>query len=159
LQTLVGRSREDAAEKRTINTHLKKAMFELRARLDELDTLSTCPTCKRPMDGRHKQRLREELVGQGARLRDEFRANESACRALDTTIARDEGLLGQAAHALEAREAVHRRLAQTEAVLTQAEEALRQTNLLERELGERQRALAEGRFASEARASLARLDG
>ena len=62
LQALVGRSREDAAEKRTINTQLKKEMFELRARLDELDQLSTCPTCKRPMDGRHKQRLRDELV-------------------------------------------------------------------------------------------------
>jgi exonuclease SbcC len=159
LQTLVGRSREDAAEKRTINTHLKNEMFELRARLDELDMLSTCPTCKRPMDGRHKQGLREELVGQGTRLRDEFRANESACRALDTAISRDEGLLGQAARALEAREAVHRRLAQTETVLAQAEEALQHTNLLARELGERRRALAEGRFANEAKASLARLDG
>jgi exonuclease SbcC len=159
LQTLVGRSREDAAEKRTVNTHLKKEMFELRTRLDELDTLSTCPTCKRPMDGRHKQRLREELVGQGTRLRDEFRANESACRNLDATIARDEGLLGQAAKALEARESVHRRLAQAEAALAHAEEALRQTSLLERELAERQRGLAEGRFAAEARTSLARLDG
>ncbi len=158
LQSVVGRSREDAAEKRTINTHLKKEMFELRTRLDELDTLSTCPTCKRPMDGRHKQRLRQELVGQGTRLRDEFRANESACRALDTTITRDEGLLGQATKALEAREAVHRRLAQTETVLAQAEEALRLTNVLEHELADRQRALTEGRFASEARAALARLD-
>jgi exonuclease SbcC len=159
LQNVVGRSREDAAEKRTINTHLKKEMFELRARLDELDTLSTCPTCKRSMDGRHKQRLREELVGQGTRLRDEFRTNESACRALDETIARDEGLLGRAARALEAREAVHRRMAQSEAAVSQAEEALQQTTLLERELVERRRALAEGRFATAARDSLTRLDG
>jgi exonuclease SbcC len=158
LQKVVGRSREDAAEKRTVNTHLKKEMFELRSRLDELDTLSTCPTCKRPMDGRHKQRLRDELVRQGTQLRDEFRANESGCRTLDATIARDEGLLGQAAQALGARETIHRRLAQTEAMLGQAEEALRQTGLLERELAERQGALAKGGFAVEARGSLARLD-
>lgn len=158
LQGVVGRSREDAAEKRTVNTHLKKEMFELRARLDELDTLSTCPTCKRAMDGRHKQRLRDELVRQGAQLRDEFRANESACRALDATIGRDEGLLSQAARALENREAVHRRLAQTEALVGQAEEALRQTGLLEQELADRQRALAEGRFATEARTAMKQLD-
>ena len=47
LQTIVGRSREDAAAKRTVNTQLKKEMFELRGRLDELESLSTCPTCKR----------------------------------------------------------------------------------------------------------------
>src|SRR5207302_4137403 len=60
LQAVVGRSREDAAEKRTINAQLKKEMLELRGRLDELEALSTCPTCKRAMDAHHKQRLREE---------------------------------------------------------------------------------------------------
>jgi DNA repair protein SbcC/Rad50 len=158
LQGLVGRSREDAAEKRTVNTHLKKEMFELRARLDELDTLSTCPTCKRPMDARHKQRLRDELVSQGTRLRDEFRTNEGACRALEATIARDEDLLSQAASALEDRAAVHRRLAQTETLVAQAEEALRQTTSLERELAERRRLLSHAGFATEAREKLARLN-
>src|SRR5207237_8064422 len=54
LQPIVGRSREDAAAKRTVNTQLKKEMFELRVRLDELESLSTCPTCKRHMDEKHK---------------------------------------------------------------------------------------------------------
>jgi exonuclease SbcC len=158
LQGVVGHSREDAAEKRTVNTQLKKEMFELRARLDELDTLSTCPTCKRPMDGRHKQRLRDELVSQGTRLRDEFRANEGTCRDLDATITRDEALLAQAAQTLQAREAVHRRLAQVETLIAQAEEALRQTTTLDRELTERRRLLTDAGFAVEARQNLANVD-
>lgn len=158
LQGIVGRSREDAAAKRTINAQLKKEMFELRARLDELDTLSTCPTCKRPMDPRHKKRLRDELVGQGTQLRDQFRGNEAACRELETTIDRDEGLLAQATAALQGREAVHRRLAQIESLLRQAEEALHQSSVLEKELAERQLLLTDNRFALEARRELARLD-
>ena len=158
LQGVVGRAREDAAEKRTINTQLKKEMFELRGRLDELDTRSNCPTCKRPMDARHKQTLRAELVSLGTRLRDEFRTNESACRSLDETITRDEGLLGQAARALQDREAVHRRLAQTETLVAQAEEALRQTAVLERDLAERRRLLTDAGFATEARQKLAHLE-
>jgi exonuclease SbcC len=158
LLGVVGHAREDAAEKRTINTQLKKDMFELRARLDELDKLSTCPTCKRTMDARHKQALRNELVGQGTQLRDEFRANEATCRALEVAIKRDEGLLAQAAAALQDRESVHRRSAQTESLIAHAEEALRQNGVLEAELAERRRALNEGGFAPEARRELSRLD-
>ena len=158
LQAVVGRAREDAAEKRTINSQLKKEMLDLRARLDELETLSTCPTCKRPMDARHKERMQEDLGGQGRRLRDEFRANETVCRELDSAIKRDEGLLAQAAAALQDRDAVHRRLAQTESLLAQAEEALRQSALLEKELAERQGLLSDERFASESRHELTRLD-
>lgn len=158
LQTVVGSSREDAAAKRTVNTQLKKEMFELRARLDELETLSTCPTCKRPMDDRHKQRLQQELRGQGTQLRDAFRANEALCRELEAAIARDQGLLAQAAAALQEREAIHRRLAQTESLIAHAEDALRQADALERELAERQRLLGEGRFAVEARRDMARLE-
>ncbi len=158
LQGVVGRSREDAAEKRTVNAQLKKEMFELRARLDELDTLSTCPTCKRSMDGLHKRRLREDLVTQGTRLRDEFRANEAACRDIDAVIARDEKLLAEAAAALKDREAIHRRLVETESLITHTEDAVRQAVSLEAELAQRKRTLASGTFASEARAQLANLD-
>jgi DNA repair protein SbcC/Rad50 len=158
LQGVVGRSREEAAEKRTINSRLKSDMLQLRARLDELETQSTCPTCKRPMDARHKQRLGDELVSQGTRLRDEFRANEASWRALEDAIGRDEALLTQAAAALQDREAIHRRTAQAESALAQAEEALRQSGVLEAELVERRKLLREGRFAADARGELQRLD-
>ena len=158
LQAVVGRSREGAAEKRTINGQLKKEMLELKARLDELDTLSTCPTCKRTMDGHHKQRLRQEYVTQGTRLRDEFRANESGCRQLDTTIARDEGLLAQTGKALLAREGILRRVTQAESAVAQAEEASRQTTALEKELADRQRLLQRKEFATEARRNLGALE-
>jgi exonuclease SbcC len=110
------------------------------------------------MDSRHKQRLRDELVVQGTRLRDEFRANETLCRELDTVIKRDERLLAQATAALQDREGIHRRLAQVETLIAHAEEALQQATTLERELAERQRLLQTTGFARETRAELARLD-
>ena len=158
LQAVVGRAREEAAEKRTVNTQLKKEMLELRARLDELDELSTCPTCQRPMDARHKQRLRDEYVAQGTRLRDEFRAIEITCRELDASVARDEALLSQAATALQGREGVLRRLAQAESAVAQAEEAVRTGSTLQAELAERQRLLREGAFAAEARRQIHHLE-
>ena len=158
LQAVVGRTREEAAEKRTINAQLKKEMLELRARLDELDELSMCPACRRPMDARHKQRLRDEYVAQGSRLRDEFRAIETTCRELDASVARDEALLMRAATALQGREGVLRRVAQAESAVAQADEATRVASTLERELAERQRLLREGAFAVEARRQLCRLE-
>jgi exonuclease SbcC len=158
LLAIVGHSREDAAAKRTVNTQLKKDMLELRARMNELETLSTCPTCKRTMDQRHKQRLQQELTTQGTGLRDEFRANEAACRELESAIGRDEALLAQATAALRDREGVHKRVAQAETAVTTAEEALRQSGVLEKELSERTRALNDKQFAAEARRELARLD-
>jgi exonuclease SbcC len=158
LLGVVGRAREDSAEKRTINAQLKKEMLELRERLDQLETLSTCPTCRQPMDARHKAALSKELTGQGTRLRDEFRSNEATWRALELAITRDEALLAKAAAALKERESIHRRTAQAESALAQAEEALRQSGVLERELAERQRLLNEERFAVDARRELGRLD-
>src|SRR5207302_10353884 len=82
LQAQVGHSREEAAEKRTVNAHLRQQMQELRARIDELEKLSTCPTCRRPMDPPHKARLRDEYSDQGTALRDRFRAHEAEYRKL-----------------------------------------------------------------------------
>src|SRR5919199_670889 len=158
LQAVVARAREEAAEKRTINAQLKKDMLDLRTRLDELDQLSTCPTCRQPMDPRHKQRLRDEYVAQGSRLRDEFRAFEATCRELEASVVRDEALLAQAASALQAREAVLRRLTQAEAAVAQAEEATRTAAGLEGELAERQRVLRDAGFAVEARRELQRVE-
>ena len=62
LQAVVGRAREQAAEKRTINAQLKKEMFNLREQLNELEQLSTCPTCRRAMDAEHDgQKLMAEM--------------------------------------------------------------------------------------------------
>jgi exonuclease SbcC len=158
LLGLVGRSREEAAEKRTVNAQLKKDMLAIRAQLDQLEQLSTCPTCRRAMDAHHKQRLRDEYVAQGTRLRDEFRTHEALCRDLDATVARDEALLAEAARALQEREAIHRRLAQTETLVGQVEEAQRQMAVLHAELTERQKILTKRTFAAEARQQLGRLE-
>src|SRR5215472_8230460 len=108
LQATVTAFREQAAEKRAINAQLKKEMLELRGRIEELEQLSTCPTCRRPMDVAHKQRLQREYSQQGARLRDEFRSHESTCRELDTAISRSDAQLGQVSQQLVSRDRVQR---------------------------------------------------
>ena len=158
LQALVGESREQAAEKRTVNAQLKKDMLDLRARLTEIEQLSTCPTCRRSMDTGHKQRLRGEFATQGTRLRDEFRAHEAAYRELDAAVAKHEARLGELTAALQQREAIHRRLAQTESLTAQTEEAQRQLGVLTRELAERQRLLTGHGFAQPARLQLAQFE-
>jgi DNA repair protein SbcC/Rad50 len=158
LQIVVVRAREEAAEKRTVNAQLKKEMFELRAQLDELEKLSTCPTCRRAMDAHHKQRLRDEYVASGTRLRDEFRAHEASGRELDATVATHEAKLAELARALQEREAIHRRAAQTENLVTQVEQAQRQAGVLQQELAQRQRLLKEQAFAPDARQQLARVE-
>ena len=158
LQALVGRAREEAAEKRTINAQLKKDMFNLREQLNNLDKLSACPTCRRAMDAEHKQRLRAEYVTQGTRLRDEFRTFEAICRELDATVARDEALLAAAIAALQKREVIHRRLAQAESQVNQADEAQRQLELLQGELADRRRVLEDNDFAMPDRRRLAELE-
>jgi exonuclease SbcC len=155
---VVSRAREDAAEKRTVNTQLKKEMLELRARVDELESLSTCPTCKRPMDPRHKQRLQGEYMTQGVQLRNQFRSNEAAWHALETDIARNTALLEKAGSQIRERESIHRRMAQLESSVARAEEAAQQSVQLEKELDARRRALQDGGFAAEARRDLARLE-
>lgn len=158
LQAIVGKAREEAAEKRMVNAQLKREMLNLREQLDELEKLSTCPTCRRSMDADHKQRLRNEYLGQGSRLRDEFRAFEAVCRELDATVSRDEALLAEAGRALLDREGIQRRLAQTETQLQHAQEAQAQLSVLQAELGDRQRALEDRLFAPEERKRLVELE-
>src|SRR5260370_14167582 len=158
LRAVVGRAREDAGEKRTVNTQLKKEMFEIRAQIDELEKLSTCPTCRRAVDAHHKQRLHAEYAAQGTRLRDDFRTHEAAYRELDAAVVRDEAVLAEAARALQDREGTHRRLVQAENLVAQAQEAQRQLGELRVELVERQRLLKENLFATSERKRLASIE-
>jgi exonuclease SbcC len=159
LQTVVARSREDAAEKRAVNSQLKRDMLALRERIDALEKLSTCPTCRRKMDGLHKQRLTAEYAAQGTALRDQFRAHEANCRDLEARIGRDAEQLQVLANTLGAREAAQRRLAQAESLLSQAQDAQRQLGVLQHELAARQRLLGEELFAAEARTRLRDVEG
>ncbi|MGI9149266.1 MAG: AAA family ATPase [Chloroflexota bacterium] len=158
LQRLVGQLREESAEKRTVNVQLKKDMLDLRAQLNQLEQLSTCPTCRREMDAPHKHTLQQEFAVQGRQLRDDFRAHEASYRAVDEKVARHEAKLAQLSHALQSREPTHRLLAQVESLITQAEDARRQLGTLERELVERQQLLACNGFAPQARQQLAQLE-
>src|SRR4029079_9712834 len=107
---------------------------------------SVCPTCRRPMDGQHKVRLRQDFVARGTRLRDQFRAHERVCRELDATVSASEQELARLATALDGRTAVQRRLAQAEARVTQAEQARRELATLQGDLADRQRVLRDETF-------------
>jgi len=157
LQVTTGHCREDAAEKRTVNAHLKQQMLDLRERIDELQTLATCPTCQRPMDASHKQRLQAEYARQGSSLRDQFRTHEAAYKELEATVARHEHQLAELAKGLVGREDTQRRLAQAESAVAQATEAHTQLTALEPELAQRRTFLQEQQFAPAARRELAEL--
>ncbi|HET6316430.1 MAG TPA: SMC family ATPase, partial [Chloroflexota bacterium] len=150
----IGVTREDAAEKRTLNAQLKKEMLELRQRLDSLEDLATCPTCQRPMDAAHKRRLRDELSESGTKLRDEFRAQEAVCRELEGRVVRDEAELAALGQQLAGRDAVHRRVVEGEGQLQLAAEAQRQGTLLQVELAAQRQLLRENSFAPDARLRL-----
>jgi exonuclease SbcC len=158
LQRRVSAAREDAAEKRTVNAQLKKEMLQLRQRLDSLDQLAICPTCQRPMDVQHKQRLREEYSSSGVQLRDQFRGQEAVCRDIDTRVARDEAQLAQLAQQLSTRDAVHRRMVEAEGQLQQASDAQRQLALLQVELAAQHQLLRESSFAPDARVKLGEIE-
>lgn len=158
LQTRVAAMREEAAEKRTVNGHLKQEMLELRGRIDELEKLSTCPTCRRPMDARHKQELQQQYATQGGQLRDRFRAQETEYRELDMRVGQAEAELATAAGKLTKREAVQRRLVETEGQLQQAREAEQQLTVLQAELVDRQNLLHKAAFAPAARKQLAEVE-
>ena len=154
-----GPFREEAAEKRTVNTQLKKEMFELRGQLDELEKLSTCPTCRRAMDAQHKQRLRDEYVAAGTRLRDEFRAHEASGRELDASVARHEAKLAELARrAPGARGDPSSRGADREPGRRRSSRHSARLSVLQPELAQRQRLLKDAAFAPEARQQLARLE-
>ena len=158
LQQDIARRREEAAERRTVNTHLKEQMLELRKRMDELDQLSACPTCRRPMDDRHKRRLHDEYAQQGTTLREDFRSHEATYRELDAGIERDQSQLATLERELNGRTAAQRALAQAERALAEAEQAQQQLAVLQRDLSQRQLALREARFAPEARAQLSQTE-
>jgi DNA repair protein SbcC/Rad50 len=155
LQATLGTVREVVAEKRTVNTQLKKEMLELRQRMDSLEQLSTCPTCRRPMDADHKQQLRSEYQSSGAQLRDQFRAHEADYRELEARVTRDEAQLAHLAAQLTERDAIHRQVVESEGRLRQAQEGQQQLAVLEAELGQRQQLLRGNAFLPEAREQLA----
>jgi exonuclease SbcC len=157
LQKEIAGRREQAAEKRTVNAHLKQQMLELRQRIEEVETASTCPTCRRTMDAAHKQRLTDEYRTQGIALRDQFRAHEAHTRELESGIARDERKLAELAESLLVREDLQRRAARVENDLAHAVEAQQQSGVLQQELSVRQALLTEQRFAPEARQQCASL--
>ncbi len=155
LQAEAVRAREDAAEKRTINTQLKAEMEELRGRIDELAALATCPACQRPLDPSHKATLRAAYEAQGGELKTRFRANERLYRALEAAVAEHDARLAQLAAQLAGREAAQQRLAAAESAHAQAVQAEQRLAAAQRELAELETILAERRFAPEARAALA----
>jgi DNA repair protein SbcC/Rad50 len=158
LQQDVARCREEAAERRTVNTHLKEQMLDLRRRMDELNQLSACPTCQRPMDEGHKRRLHDEYTEQGTTLREQFRSHEAMYRELDARIERDQAQLALLEQELAGRETMQRRLAQAERGVAEAEDAQRALTALEQERAQRQVVLRERRFAPEACAQLAQVE-
>ncbi len=155
LQTVAVGCREEAAEKRTINTQLKGEMEQLRARIEELGTLETCPACRRPIDASHRSELRASYEAQGKDLAARFRTNEKIYRKLEGTVAGHDAELARLAERLASREAAQQRFAAAESAVARAMQAEQRLGSVQAELSELEKILAEHRVAPEARAELA----
>lgn len=152
------RNREMIATHRASNAHLKDAMQELRARIEELERLASCPVCLRPVQPAHKDQLRKGYQAQGIELRERFRSQEKACFELDVTVKQHESELRQVGDQLAGQEEAQRKLAQLESAVLCAQEAQQRVAALQDEIVDWQAALVEQRYAPEARRDLAELE-
>lgn len=158
LLEMSAQTRETIAGHRASNGHLKDSMRELRAQIDALDGLATCPVCQRPVEAEHKERLRAGYRVQGVALRDRFRSQEKACQELELLAKQQDTELHQLADRLAGREDALRKLALLEGAVVHAQEAQQQEALLRGEIVQYETALAEGAHAPEARRAVADLD-
>ncbi len=155
LQEEAVRAREEVAEKRTVNTQLKGEMEQLRARIDTLESMTVCPSCQRPMDASHRQKLRGEYEDQGRDLAARFRANEKVYRQLEGVVAKHDAELAELATRLKAREEAQKRFAAAETALAHAVRAEQQLTVVQTEKQELATILQQEEFAPEPRAALA----
>lgn len=161
LEARLQQSRQQQTQALSENQVLKPRMDELKKRLDQLKSLQSaeCPLCGQPLGLEDRQRLIETLQAEGTQMGNTYRAN----RALVESCAAQIGALEQELTRLNQMEGEQRRLAQQAAQLEERgiQWERRQSEWQQvgaRRLAEIERLLAEGAYAPEAQAELARID-
>jgi DNA repair protein SbcC/Rad50 len=161
LEKLAQAGREKLAELRAENGNLKSAMDELKGRIQKLEAAQgvLCPLCGQSLSPEHRQSTLEQLQADGTQQGDRYRTNQAAMKELTGQITNTEFQITKSASSDSQRLNASRNIAQ----LTERLESLRkQSDEWEQagaqRLGELTKLLEKGKFALEARKSLAKLD-
>lgn len=87
-QTHSGQLSEERAELEATNRALRTEMFNIKDRLDRLNSAedATCPLCGQPLDEKHRTELIAQLSEEGTLRGDTFRANEKHVKAITEDI-------------------------------------------------------------------------
>ena len=84
IQGDIATLKEESAERRANNEHLKGTMNELKERIDTLKEVegAACPLCGQPLTDDHRSTLLESLQIEGTEQGDSFRANVARMEAI-----------------------------------------------------------------------------
>jgi exonuclease SbcC len=153
--------REKLAELRAENGSLKTGMDELFGRIEKLKAAQgvLCPLCGQSLSPEHRQSTLEQLTADGKQQGDRWRANVAAMKELTVQLSITDSKITKSTSADSQRLNASRNIAQ----LSERLESLgKQSDEWEqagaKRLGAITKLLEKGKFALEARKSLARLD-
>jgi len=161
LEEQIRDGRERQAELRAENTGLKAEMDELRLRIDKLEAAegATCPLCGQPLSPEHRQSTLEQLQTEGTRKGDTWRANKTAAEELAARLVLQEDRMTDFSTADADRLSLSNAVAQ---LTERLETVKKQTREWEtggaKRLVKVNKLIDDGKYALEARKSLARVD-
>lgn len=150
----LGETREAAAGLRASNDALRKAMQELRGKIDTITSEPICPICRSVLDEPARASLTAEYTAEGEAQRDQFRANQAEMKRLEGVIAQhdaDRKRLDEEARQLEGAEG---RLVAATHGLEAAQRAAGEVQAAQTELAKLEARLADHAYAT---AEIARL--
>ena len=154
--------RERQAELRTENAGLKADMDELMERIKKLEAsmeAATCPLCGQALSPEHRKSTLEQLQADGKQKGDTFRANKTALEMLIVEITESEKQLVISVNADAEHLASANTLAQlTERLDTTEKRAKEWKSGGAKRLLQLGKLLENGKYATEARKKLAKLD-
>ena len=152
-------ARQGQADATAENPRLKASMEELKNRIQQLESTegALCPLCGQPLSSEDRQRLIDELSGEGKEMGDRFRANQSRLLEIKQTLADLDGQIAGLSKTDDVLLTLAQTLTKLEARIEQYEEERKawETEGVPR-LEEINMQLDEGAYAIEA---TARLDG
>jgi exonuclease SbcC len=161
LDIQVQSARESQAELRAENARLKAEMDELKARMDQLEATdgAICPLCGQPLSPGERQNLIAQLAAQGKDMGDRWRANKTNLEEITLQVTDLESLLSNLSSVETDRLSHSQIVAQlTERLETLQKQAEEWETGGAKRLREVMKLLESGKFATEARKNLRRID-
>jgi exonuclease SbcC len=161
LEKQAQETREKQAELRAENASLKVEMDELKARIEKLAAAegAACPLCGQSLSPEHRRSTLERLNAEGKQKGDAWRANKSALEELAAHVTNVESRISKLASTETERLSHSGAIAQlTERLETMREQSADWEKTGAKRLAEVTKLLASGKYAVEARKSLAKVD-